>query len=1295
MSYKAVIPIVSGIAYVSNPIPELVKGSRTPYREYTPDFKDLAPRSRDDAFAREIQNLTGVYDFQIRIFRALGSGKHWVGVSFWDNEEFEDYTQRNLVVTLQSGKSWGVAENKVLRWLRGSDKKRGHYDETGAGSIGFLRRVLEHVKWTISGARSVSPVAGRPLKKPVRLKVGWGNDKRERAYAWLTRLGFTKVADAGDGDPAYVLDIVGADRNPADLACVRNGGKTYAELMEELRWLGPGVVALLMSSGSLVNCGVVSEHLGQYLHEKGFVVANNPPVKIGFAYGGHYNRSVYTADRGWVKVDATAIQFEAPISEREALRKEVDDPRSISRAEADAIIATNFEPVIKWSVAGLLDGVKTFEISISDNHTPSSPHQLVQQRSVLEGTSAVHKEPTWRKYWEFWREAAADLTTPDLGWWQFTPLTRGYWVPEVSRRVQGKRISGRETKANPTDLAGRHIPERYLAGLPPELQQQRIRELTQSRDAYKRGDYSELPTDRAARKMGLVKQSQYTTEAKKRGIEYRGDFEDMASRVMKFYGHRPSAREVGAFADALRKSFSKGLAAWKSGGHRPGATAQNWAVARVNSLVVGGKTSWTADKKQFAVLPEAVRQRIESMRTVNKNPSPMTQTPAFRKWFAGSKVVDDQGNPLRVYHGTTADFSAFDKSKVGSFTRHPTARMGFFFSPKPDVARQFAGNTRAMDFDKVNKELESGRLKLHDVFNVVKTPEGTSLTPNHMWDPRGTLYFPVDDGAKIIPVYLSIKNPLVLPWSEFITARGREGEWHVDRLLERAERIGHDGIHVPPIGAGFTGDEEDHGVWIAFEPTQIKSAVGNSGAFSTRDPDILANPAELYHTTRSGPNGETVQSFARGVDPNRAQGFGQGAGFFLWRTKAKALEHARGMLAGDFMKEEQVTGEPIIVVIDEPVRPETFDIDYEDMGPAFLRVLEKHKDWIRAHKAELSASINDDGLGIRIWGHGQMSRSLKFDSDTLMASHGASLGRLGRTIATLFPEVMEQFEREMFTTARALKYVGPAGILPKRIETIDGTVIWSRARSNPINVQVKGTPGDAKGRHGRFFQSRAALDRIEEQGRAVIPSIEFIIDWDPAYRAGARVMKGKPGQITLLGSPRYVEDLAHRRAGYKARSERISLYTAHTVLHRLGDMMMPDDLSHKHGSLSSIVKKEFRKIGYVPDRVDRATAQLVAAFNEASKYLQRHKELGGTSLDRSLYFWLPRVVDTKACREGWVNDPYQAMAELVPYRLLYPKGRENGVKLLSDLPFVPQLEAAFTEYIDANIAMLEGYLIEI
>jgi hypothetical protein len=137
-----------------------------------------------------------------------------------------------------------------------------------------------------------------------------------------------------------------------------------------------------------------------------------------------------------------------------------------------------------------------------------------------------------------------------------------------------------------------------------------VRELTESRDAYRRGDYSELPSDRIARKMGLVKKSVYSKVAEARGIEWRGDAEDMARRVCAYY----RVACTPAVTRGITASFRKGLAAWKSGGHRPGATAQNWAVARVASLVVGGKTSVTADRNEFAAFPAPLRRAIEAAR---------------------------------------------------------------------------------------------------------------------------------------------------------------------------------------------------------------------------------------------------------------------------------------------------------------------------------------------------------------------------------------------------------------------------------------------------------------------------------------------------------------------------------------------------------------------------------------------------------------------------------------------------------------------------------------------------------
>lgn len=166
-------------------------------------------------------------------------------------------------------------------------------------------------------------------------------------------------------------------------------------------------------------------------------------------------------------------------------------------------------------------------------------------------------------------------------------------------------------RSNPADLKGRSIPDRYLAGLPPAVQKARVRELTRSRDAYRKGDYSELPSDRIARQMGLVKKSAYSEVAEARGIEWQGDEADMARRVCAHY----KVKCTPAVATAIRSSFNKGLAAWKSGGHRPGATAQNWAVARVASLVVGGKTSLTADRKEFASFPAPLQKAIAAGRS--------------------------------------------------------------------------------------------------------------------------------------------------------------------------------------------------------------------------------------------------------------------------------------------------------------------------------------------------------------------------------------------------------------------------------------------------------------------------------------------------------------------------------------------------------------------------------------------------------------------------------------------------------------------------------------------------------
>ncbi len=48
----------------------------------------------------------------------------------------------------------------------------------------------------------------------------------------------------------------------------------------------------------------------------------------------------------------------------------------------------------------------------------------------------------------------------------------------------------------------------------------------------------------------------------------------------------------------LKQVWSRGYAAWKTG-HIPGTTPQQWAMARVNSFVTGGKTTKMHDKALY------------------------------------------------------------------------------------------------------------------------------------------------------------------------------------------------------------------------------------------------------------------------------------------------------------------------------------------------------------------------------------------------------------------------------------------------------------------------------------------------------------------------------------------------------------------------------------------------------------------------------------------------------------------------------------------------------------------------
>lgn len=217
-------------------------------------------------------------------------------------------------------------------------------------------------------------------------------------------------------------------------------------------------------------------------------------------------------------------------------------------------------------------------------------------------------------------------------------------------------------------------------------------------------------------------------------------------------------------------------------------------------------------------------------------------------------------------------------------------------------------------------------------------------------------------------------------------------------------------------------------------------------------------------------------------------------------------------------------------------------------------------------------------------------------------------------------------------------------------------------KTNPVTVEVTPEAGSYRplSRHGRVVLSPAAHRTIEEKGKKIPINIIYRLEIERPGAYPPRVEPGTPGALTLSVDPRDVDKLGmacdeDEKAG--GRELRLSLYTLHTILHRLGDEIMPGSLGF------ASVRPAFMHLAKTVPMEDLQDSWL--ALNRACAH--------GIRRPAALAAWLCAVVNTKACREGWIVDKSQALAELVPMHFLY-----GGIKFLptpEHLCPVPELRA--------------------
>lgn len=186
-------------------------------------------------------------------------------------------------------------------------------------------------------------------------------------------------------------------------------------------------------------------------------------------------------------------------------------------------------------------------------------------------------------------------------------------------------------------------------------------------------------------------------------------------------------------------------------------------------------------------------------------------TEAFKRWFGDSKVVDSDGNPLVVYHGTVArpmrggqmlgDIAAFDRMITTKFRKPSIDTVGSWFSTNPG---------------------EGG----------------------------AGMYAGAGEGSVIYPAYLSIKNPQVTTF-QLMTSRARKlhngkddgrpiGAEEVEAYRTWLKSMGKDGIKIEGSGNEGSTEFDNQVAWIALEPNQIKSATGNIGTYNPSSTEITS-----------------------------------------------------------------------------------------------------------------------------------------------------------------------------------------------------------------------------------------------------------------------------------------------------------------------------------------------------------------------------------------------------------------------------------------------------------------------
>ena len=201
------------------------------------------------------------------------------------------------------------------------------------------------------------------------------------------------------------------------------------------------------------------------------------------------------------------------------------------------------------------------------------------------------------------------------------------------------------------------------------------------------------------------------------------------------------------------------------------------------------------------------------------------RTPAFKAWFGdwehdpanASKVVDENGEPLVVYHATLSDFTKFRPSESGLY-----GRGIYLTADKEDTSYTLKDKDwRVMElFANIRNPRDPEAMASQEDIDAAKK-EALDFFEKHPFDKDGT------------PASFVVNNLLFWGMQPGKVKRSKLTQVLQDAFARKGvayqESDKHDGAIIQRDGATW---------YTADQPNQVKSATDNKGAFSAADEDI-------------------------------------------------------------------------------------------------------------------------------------------------------------------------------------------------------------------------------------------------------------------------------------------------------------------------------------------------------------------------------------------------------------------------------------------------------------------------